>query len=150
MSVETEVMKKTCVEHTKQISSNSESLKSAHKRIDKIEETQDVTQRLVVSVENLTKGVCVLGDKIEHGLREQGQRIGAQETITIGLANEVVKISEMDGRIRILEARPGDEALKKQTQNSHAVRNAIISSIISLLIGAGIPSIIFLLYYINS
>jgi hypothetical protein len=150
MATDTEIMKKTCVEHTKQLATLEMSGKAMLDRLNKAEEVINIIHKLSVNVESQTEAIRDLGDKIEHGLREQGKRIGTSETLIVELASEASKIKEIGERVTTLEKKPGNEALERQKQTSNTVRNAIITGLISLLLGAGVTAFMFLSYYINA
>jgi hypothetical protein len=74
------------IEHTGEISALWESAKSAHKRIDENDRITEGIHKLTTNVETLALQVKHLAEKVEQtvnrlelGLKSQGERIGALE-----------------------------------------------------------------------
>ena len=64
---------------TEKLSALESSAKAAHKRLDAVENTTNIIHKLTASVESLAAQVKTLAERMEDGLKSQGERIGALE-----------------------------------------------------------------------
>lgn len=103
-----EMTQKIFAKHGERLSALEQGQAAHEKRIDENDKLTNGIYELTANLKNLTEEVRGLGEKMETGLREQGQRIGALEKAVTLMQQNQSKLEEHEKRLDAIDKKPGD------------------------------------------
>ena len=105
----------TLFDHTRDITALQESVKSAHKRIDKMDKLTEAVHELTRSntaiateVRTLVEKFDKTTDRIEKGQKSQGERVGAIERVLEQVKQNEKEIADMSEKLDAVRMEPGE------------------------------------------
>ena len=106
----------TLFDHTKSITALQESVKSAHKRIDKMDKLTEAVHKLARSnaaiateVKSLAGKFDKTTERIEAGQKAQGERLGAIERDLQQVKQNEKEIADMADKLDAVRMEPGEK-----------------------------------------
>jgi len=105
--IDNEQLAKEVLGHGKQIATIEGSVKSAHHRLDKIDDMVASIHKMTANMESLTNEVKKLGERMENSLKNQGERIGNHELAITAFNKTVETVNALYSRVDVLEKEPG-------------------------------------------
>ncbi len=109
-----ENISKIFAKHGERLAALEEGQDALEKRMDKNDKTTEGIFELATNMKNLTIAVEKIGARLEDGLKEQGQRIGALENAVLLMKRNDEAIKDHEKRLDAIEKEPGNKWNKLQ------------------------------------